>query len=348
MVSLRSLTEQIKARALCLGFSLVGVTDASPLKEYPRFVDWIDHQHHTGMNYLATPFHFETRKDPCLLVPGTRSIIVLGLSYALHNPRLLNDPEISLISGYTAGEDYHTRIPSMLEDLLDFMSRIYPAKIHHRVFTDSAPVLERELGYRAGLGWIGRNSCLISPNIGSAFLLSEIFLDQPLEADAPFAFDRCGSCHRCIDACPTGCIQPDRTVDARHCISYHTIENHGEIPAEIMKRSGNWIFGCDICQMVCPWNKKRISREPFENQSLIIKKDQLLQLLTLSDEEFKQRFGNTALARTRKRGLIRNVLIRLVNMGDQENAEILRQFLSSASDPLLVQTAHWALEQKEK
>jgi epoxyqueuosine reductase len=197
------------------------------------------------------------------------------------------------------------------------------------------------------LGLFGKNSCLISPKIGSAFLLAEVFLDQPLKIDQPFAHDHCGTCERCVKACPTACIQPDRTIDARRCISYHTIENRGEIPSEIMERSGNWFFGCDICQMVCPWNTKHISYSALQTESLVLNKDQLLYLLTISDEEFLTRFGNTSLSRTKKRGLMRNALIQLGNMADRTTLDALTQFVTSATDPLLIQTAQWAINQME-
>lgn len=347
MQTLRSITERIKAKALSLGFSLVGVTDASPLKEYTRYVDWLDRNFHAGMDFLATPFHRHSRIDPRLLVPETQAIIVLGLEYPLHNLQELSNLEIGLISGYAAGEDYHARIPRMLRDFNAALSDEFSTNPVQRIFTDSAPILERELGSRAGLGWIGKNSCLISPKIGSAFLLAEVFLDQPLQTDAPFIHDLCGTCDRCLKACPTGCIQPDRTIDARHCISYHTIENRGEIPHEVMERSGNWLFGCDICQMVCPWNSKRIQHPSIQDDSLVLEKDQLFQLLTLSDEGYQLRFGKTSLSRTKIKGLMRNALITLGNLADKTTIDALNQFIASTTDPLLIQTARWAIDQME-
>ena len=180
-----------------------------------------------------------------------------------------------------------------------------------RVFTDSAPILERELGVRAGLGWIGKNSCLISPHVGSNFLLAEVFLDQELKPDYPFDKDHCGSCTRCIDACPTKCILPDRTIDSNRCISYHTIENRGEIPPEMMQKLGNWVFGCDICQMVCPWNKHLGLKSGSDVQEGILNLSQMLSILSMSDDDFEQMFKSTALMRARRSGILRNVLIRL-------------------------------------
>jgi epoxyqueuosine reductase len=161
----------------------------------------------------------------------------------------------------------------------------------------------------------------------------------------PFVHDHCGTCERCIKACPTNCIQPDRTIDARRCISYHTIENRGAIPDEIMPRLGNWVFGCDVCQMVCPWNSKQIAHRSLQNDLLVIDTEHLIHLLTLSEEEFRQRFGNTSLSRTQKRGLLRNVLIRLGNLADKSTTDVLSEFISNATDPILVQTASWALNQ---
>lgn len=348
MDALRSHTERIKAKALSLGFSLVGVTDASPMQNFPLYEKWLDQHFHAGMHFLSTPFHRSMRSNPRLLVPGTQSIIVLGLEYPLHSIQEVKNPEIGLISGYVYGEDYHTRIPRMLHDFNAFLSSEFGDKSAQRVFTDNAPILERELGSRAGLGWIGKNSCLISPRIGSAFLLAEVFLDQPLQPDLPFPYDRCGTCDRCVKACPTGCIQPDRTVDARRCISYHTIENRGAIPPEIMEPSGNWLFGCDICQMVCPWNAKHVPNPAFQTEEmLVLDKDQLVHLLALSKEEYLSRFGKTSLSRAKKWGLMRNALIRLGNMADRATIDALTRFIASSTDPLLIRTACWAINRME-
>lgn len=344
----RSQIDRIKARALSLGFSIIGITDAQPLQEYSRYTEWIDQKSFAGMEYLASPYHLNVRKDPHLLFPEVQSIIVLGLSYSLHPLDRLNLTSNGLISGYAAGEDYHTRIPRMLKEFTDYLSDEFSGTVSCRIFTDSAPILERELACRAGLGWIGRNSCIISPEIGSAFLLAEVFIDQYLQADPSFLHDRCGNCNRCIKACPTGCIQNNRTIDARRCLSYHSIENRGLIPDEIMNQSGVWFFGCDICQMVCPWNAKLILQKTASIKDLSLDREKLFEVLSMTDEELSNRFGKTALARTRRKGLIRNALICLGNIGAVESKAVIHSFLERTSDPDLQQTVRWALNQMDK
>lgn len=348
MAQLRSQTEQIKARAKSLGFSIVGITHTEPLQEHGRYKEWISKQYHAGMKYLATPYHIDTRRDPRLLLPNAQSVIVVGFTYPLHSIDILSPLPVGVISSYAAGEDYHDYIPRLLEQFVQSVRSDFGQEIAARICTDSAPILERELAQRAGLGWIGKNSCLISPQIGSALLLAEVLLDLKLEIDPPFQHDYCGTCNRCVLACPTGCIQNDRTIDANRCISYQTIENRGEIPPELMHQSGNWIFGCDVCQMVCPWNKKRITTFGQANKELIVSVDQMTELLTISEQAFQQQFGSTALARTKRNGLLRNLLIRLGNLANSETIPAIQRLIDSTSDPVLLHTAQWALERMDK
>lgn len=347
MEPLRRQTEQIKAKAKSLGFSIVGVTNAEPLQEHYRYEDWISKQHHAGMRYLTTPYHRDTRRDPHLLLPNVQSIIVVGLSYPLHSLDLLSSHS-GLIGSYASGEDYHDRIPRLLDKLVQSLHSMFGHEIATRICTDSSPILERELAQRAGLGWIGKNSCLISPQFGSSILLAEILLDQPLEIDPPYLQDHCGTCDRCIKACPTGCIQSNRTIDANRCISYHTIENHGEIPPEIMRQFGDWVFGCDICQMVCPWNRKNLTGIGHVNQDLVWSVDQMMELLVISEQTFRKQFGTTALSRTKRNGLLRNILVRLGNLAEPNTIPLIRQFIDSTTDSVLLHTAQWALDRIKK
>jgi len=339
-----AIENEIKARAYSLGFSLCGITSAAPPTGYPKYLEWLTSKHHAGMAYLNTPYHKELRKDSAGLFPNLSSIIVLGLPYELTSVNQMKDQQVCLISGYAAGEDYHLRIPRMLESLVDFLTSTFPVTTCPRVYTDSAPILEREMAVRAGLGWIGRNSCVISPTHGSGFLLAEIFTDIPLAADQPFSSEYCGGCTRCVDACPTQCILPDRTVDASRCLSYHSIENRGTIPPEIMERFGNQIFGCDICQAVCPWNHRAASRmgttAPQNNLSI----EKMLEVLTLSTDEFSARFRNTALARAKRTGFFRNIIIGLTNLQVEESRAAIEGLLRSETDPMIRYTAHWALD----
>ncbi len=334
-----TLEAQIKARAIRLGFSIVGITDAAPLEEFPIYQGWLDQGNHAGMAYLQSPFHQQRRHSPDELLPGTKSVIVLGLSYPLHSPERVNDPSLGLISGYTVGMDYHERIPRMLTPLVDFLRRDLGEDSQIRVFSDSAPILERELAVRAGLGWIGRNSCLVSPTAGSTVLLAEIFIDKLLQPDQPFLDDHCGTCKRCVKACPTTCILPDRTIDARGCISYHTIENRGEIPQSVMSKQGNWVFGCDICQMVCPWNHKSI--DPLSAPLL---STELMRELTreplLSIQEC---FKHSAVLRAKPADFLRNLLVVLANQANLTEKELL-EVIGRVDTPGINKILDWITE----
>lgn len=266
------------------------------------------------MHYLQTATHVEKRKNPHALMPGVKSILVLGLSYPLNTADQLRDPGLGLISGYAAGIDYHARIPKMLTPLLAFLDAEFGVPVQAQVFTDSAPILERELGSRAGLGWIGKNSCLISPAVGSAFLLAEVFIDRDLKPDAPFTADRCGSCERCIHACPTHAILPDRTIDSSKCISYQTIENREEIPPGLRNQLGSWIFGCDVCQMVCPWNSPKQPIVPPGIQAVSLTLAQMAEVLKMSFSELRERFSTSAVSRAKGNGFKRNILLRMAQM----------------------------------
>lgn len=325
---------EIKARAKSLGFQLCGITNSAAPQEYPRYKRWIDKGFHGDMTYLSSSYHMETRRQPEGLFPGVQAIIVVGSAYALPSLSTLPQENIGLFGGYTAGEDYHQSFPSRLEPLVLFLESLSPSGRRPRIFTDSAPILERELGSRAGLGWIGRNSCLISPLIGSGFLLAEIFTDLPLLPDPPFLVDRCGSCQRCVNACPTQCILPDRTIDSRRCISYLTIENRGAIPSWVDQKISHQLAGCDICQVVCPWNQRSLRNQSFpqENQFDL---EEMLKLIGITAEDFTTRFANRAVSRVKRSGLVRNLTILLKHSGDQRASQVARDLLLTEKDPLV-------------
>jgi len=338
-----TLENEIKARAASLGFPLCGITTAEPPAGYSRYLDWLARQHHARMAFLESAYHKEMRKDPTALFPGLRSIIVLGLPYRLPDPGQIDQRERGLISGYAIEEDYHQRIPVLLQPLIDFLAESYQVSTRPRVFSDSAPILERELAQRAGLGWIGRNGCLISPGSGSSFLLAEIFTDIPLQPDTSFVADHCGSCTKCIDACPTGCILPDRTIDSSRCLSYHSIENRKKIPPAMMERFSNQLFGCEICQVKCPWNRFSSSDRIFSVISNSLEFEELEAILRMDATGFNQRFGNTPVSRVRINGVKRNILIFFGNAGFAHSVETIRQLLEIETDPVLQYTGGWAL-----
>ncbi len=251
------------------------------------------------------------------------------------------------MAAYAWGDDYHEVLVERLQALAAFINTLTGETVLNRWYTDTGPVLERDLAQRAGLGWIGKNTCLIAPQSGSYFLLAELLLALALPVDAPFASDHCGTCRRCLEACPTGCIQPDRTIDARQCISYLTIELKGPIPRELRPQLGEWVFGCDICQQVCPWNV-RFAAPPaapldaaFQARPGLPRPD-LLADLHLTPEEFNRKFRRSPVKRAKRRGYLRNLVVALGNSGDASVVPHLEQALG---DPEALVRAHaaWAL-----
>ena len=296
-------TQWIKEEALRLGFDSIGVSKAEFLEnEAPRLESWLKSGFHGQMSYMEN--NFDKRLDPTLLVPGAQSVISLTYNYF---PKEFQREDSYKLSKYAYGEDYHRVVKDKLRDLVAAMQERL-GSFHARVFTDSAPIMERSWAQRSGLGWIGKHSLLISKSKGSYFFLAEIITDLELEADVPFSTDHCGTCTRCVDACPTEAIIPDKTVDASKCISYFTIELKDEIPAEFGEKFEDWMFGCDICLDVCPWNRFSLphSEPRFEPRSEILeysKKD----WEEITEDLFKDLFANSAVERTKFSGLKRNL-----------------------------------------
>jgi epoxyqueuosine reductase len=338
---LANLGDKIKAEAIRLGFSLCGFTTPESPIGYERFEQWLSKGQHAGMVYLESPRHRMMRQSPSQLVPEVKTIISLAWPYSLNRKSDDKSSNEALIAGYVADIDYHHLLITKLDQLINFIQLELNQKFNAQAFTDSAPILEREIASRAGLGWIGKNACLINPSRGSAFLLAELFIDIPLQPDQPFSHDRCGTCHRCVDACPTGCIQDDRTIDSSRCISYLTIENRGNIPDHLRLPIGKWLFGCDVCQTVCPWNRiNQDSQSSSINQTCTVEEVQTL--LTFSIEEFSSRYKTTALFRSKLKGMQRNALIWLGNNGNEAHSKIIETFLQKAEDPDLIDTANWS------
>ncbi|MGB8215187.1 MAG: tRNA epoxyqueuosine(34) reductase QueG [Anaerolineales bacterium] len=340
-------SQVVKNEARRLGFTLAGVTTPDPPLHMPAYENWLSLGRHGTMNYLAGERARACRRDPRLILPDCRSILVLAARYP--------DPETGKAGGwsgpagrvaaYAWGRDYHLVLPQRLQALVTFIEQQVGNKVAQRWYTDSGPILERDLAQRAGLGWIGKNTCLINPKIGSYFLLAEILLGIALEPDPPFTADRCGTCKRCIAACPTGCILPDRTIDARRCLAYLTIENKDEIPPDLRPQMGDWVFGCDVCQMVCPWN--RFATKEYD-QGLAFPPDRtapdLRADLRLTPQEFNRKFKDSPVQRARRRGYLRNVAVALGNLGNMEDIPALEEALQDA-EPLVRQHAGWALKQ---
>jgi len=336
----QELKQLIKAEAIRLGFNLCGFTDAAPPQEFWRYEAWLEKGHQASMKYLESERHRELRKAPSQIFPEVKTIICLGWPTPLRRPDLTGTVNTAWLAAYTGEEDYHQRLLNPMEKLITFIKKQSGVEIHAKGFTDSAPILEREVAVRAGLGWIGKNSCLISPIFGSGFLLAEILLDIDIESDEPYKPDRCGSCRRCMDACPTGCIQADRTIDSSRCIAYLTIENKGTISPDLAEKIGPWIFGCDTCQMVCPWNCRDFSDTGISDLSC----EELYGLLRFTEEDYLQHIKNTALSRAKLFGLQRNTLVWLGNHPKWADAAIIQEFLTNTKNPVLIETGRWALK----
>lgn len=296
-------TEFIKTEAKKLGFSSCGISKARFLSEEAKnFEKWLSNGYQGSMSYLER--NIDKRLDPTLLVPGSKSIISLAFNY--FPPKKLIDNNNFIISKYAYGKDYHKVLKKKLKKLL-FLMRERIGDIEGRVFVDSAPIHERAWAKLSGLGWVGKNSLLINKNQGSYFFLAEIICDLELEYDEP-VLNRCGNCSRCIDACPTGAITKAQVINAKKCISYLTIENKDNIPEELNDSMNNSIFGCDVCQDVCPWNKNSKPHEeieflPKKNLKKLRKKD----WVELTEETFDRIFEGSAIKRTKYKGLKRNI-----------------------------------------
>jgi len=292
--SIRELSQAIKAEALRIGFADCGFARVEPLSEEAgRLRAWLDAGYHARMGYMAN--HFEKRTDPALLVEGTTSVI--SLLYNYYTEKTQHDPTAPVLSKYAYGRDYHFVMKEKMNLLFDFIKSVIP-EAEGRIFVDSAPVLDRAWAVRAGLGWIGKNSNLISRQWGSFVFIGEIFLNLDLEYNQIPENDYCGSCNVCVEACPTGAILDKRTLNAERCISYQTIENKGDIPSEYHPLMSNRFFGCDICQDVCPWNRKaQPHNEPdFEPSSTLLNLT-LDEWQHLDQEQYRRLFRNSPVKR---------------------------------------------------
>jgi epoxyqueuosine reductase len=297
-------SQLIKNEAQKLGFLFCGISKADFLEdEAPRLESWLKKNMHGEMQYMEN--HFDKRLDPRLLVDGAKSVISLGINYYTNDKQ--NDPNAPKISKYAYGVDYHTIIKDKLRQLLQIINEKI-GEVGGRVFVDSAPVLDKAWAKKAGMGWIGKNSNLLNKKAGSFFFLAELIIDLELEYDIASTVDHCGTCTNCIDACPTDAIVGPYVVDGSRCISYLTIELKNEIPAEFKGKMDNWMFGCDICQDVCPWNRFSIlNNEPgFEPhpELLHLKADDWQEI---TQDVFQKVFKNSAVKRTKFSGLKRNI-----------------------------------------
>ncbi len=353
-----NLKSRIKAKALQLGFELCNITDARPLDGYERYEQWLRQGLHAEMHFLESQRARRSRADLHSLFEPIRSVVVLGplrpLPYGFNPP--LHYPW-GRISAYTLGEDYHLSLPPKIHELAAWIQSEVGDAFPYKVYTDAGPILERELAMRSGLGWIGKNGCLINPRLGSSLLLAELLLPIELEPDNPLLADYCGSCNRCIQACPTSCILANRTIDASRCIAYLTIEHRGAIAPDLRPKLGKWVFGCDICQMVCPWNHRASRRLPqFQSMDFSALFPNLLEEIHLTPNTFKAKYGRSAVSRAKWRNYLRNVIIVAGNLlaRGSANASIQHSIVNALSnllvkhaDPLIRANAAWSLGKRK-
>ena len=338
-----SLSLRIKEQAQRLGFQLVGISPVKLPAHEESFAEWLRKGFAGELAYMQRSE--ELRRDPHRLVPWAVSVISVGMNYftPLRRPAMSDTPK-GWISRYAWGDDYHDVIHSRLALLLEKVREMWPGPLEGKAFVDSGPVLERDHAGVAGLGWIGKNTHLISPQKGSWFFLGELFLNIPLLYDRPIR-DRCGACDLCLKACPTGAFVGPYILDARRCISYLTIELKGWIPRYLRPLIGNHIFGCDICQEVCPYNvKARPTSEGAYRPREGLHAPDLIPLLSLSEESFRERFHGSPIMRAKRRGFLRNVAVALGNTRSVEAIPALIRALSD-EESLVRGHAAWALGQ---
>lgn len=343
--SLEKLAQQIPVWAEELGFQATGITEAETGSHGARVQEWLDAGMNGEMTYMAD--HGSKRYRPDELLPGTRRVISLRMDY-LPSPdspaRTLKDPKKAYISRYTLGRDYHKLIRKRLAQLAKRIDEALEGH-NHRAFVDSAPVLERALAQRAGLGWFGKNTMLIHPKAGSFFFLGEIFTSAPLPISEPFETEHCGSCSACLDVCPTDAFDGPHRLDARRCISYLTIELKGSIPEELRSKMGNRVFGCDDCQLVCPWNKfsKPTDKDDFQARHNL-DNSELAELFLWTEAEFLKRTEGSAIRRAGYEGWLRNLAVGLGNA--PSTIPVIEALKKRANHPseLVREHVHWALQ----
>lgn len=343
--------ERIRRAGLDLGFTRIGFAPAEAPAHAEAYREWLADGHHADMAWMARPDAVRRRLDPKEALPGCRSIIVTMLSYAsAEAPPTMTEPVASagapIVARFAHGRDYHDWFEERLDALALAVRQVDPTAAVKR-YVDYGPVLERDHAQRAGLGWIGKNTMLIDPRLGSWTLLGELLTTLEIRPDAPFLPDRCGSCRRCIDACPTDAILEHRAIDARRCISYLTIELRGSIPVELRPAIGTRVFGCDICQEVCPWNAEP---EPGAPEALVEGRPAAFpvlhawaeRLLAMDGDSYRSAYQGTPLARPGRDAMLRNLCVGLGNAGEAAGERVLRRCLLDESE-LVREHAAWAL-----
>ena len=350
----QALAHELREHALASGFSLAGIAPVDASEHMSAYRDWIDEGRHGEMAYLSRADAVSRRADLDSTLNDVRSVLVVAHEYYVEDPPgVPEDASLAVIARYARGDDYHEVVKDKLISLARWLDAKIDSKLHARAYVDTGPILERDLAQRAGLGWFGKNTMLINPQRGSYFFLGLLLLDIELPSDEPFAEDRCGTCQACLDACPTGALlgrdgSGAPIIDARRCISYLTIELRGPIPAELRPHMGNRVYGCDICQEVCPFTTKfsvpatdpaYSPRSELDGPPLV---ELAERLLAMSGKGFLREFAASPVTRAGRKGLLRNVCVALGNWGAEEAVPTLVSALSDTA-PLVRGHAAWAL-----
>ncbi len=356
------LSQRIKEKAYNLGFDLIGIAPAGRAPHAEAYRHWLARGYAAEMSWLGR--EPQRREDPRQVLPGAQAVVVVGLSYFVLDPPagLWHDPSRGRIARYAWSLDYHDIMLPRLRELGDFVERETSRTVNRRAYVDTGPVLERDFAAQAGLGFVGKNTLLISPRLGSYLFLGEILVDVELEYDEPTPSlgltgledlsglkkhrGTCGDCTRCLTICPTQAFPAPYVLNSRRCISYLTIELKDVIPPELRPLIGSWIFGCDECQEICPWVRRysRPPREPFLSYDPDWIAPKLVDLMGLDEAAFRARFKGTPILRTKRRGLLRNVAVALGNWGSPEALPVLER-ASQDPEPLIREHARWAARQ---
>src|SRR5262245_6422268 len=335
-----ALEDRIKEQARRLGFELAGIAAATPADGFDRFLHWLEVGHAGEMGYMHR--HAEARRHPQAVLPGVRSVVMLGMNYKPDEPPPPAEPSAAQVARYARGLGYHDVLRERLNRLLGWVKGEAPGCAGRGV-VDTAPLLERDFARRAGLGWFGKNTMLLHKRLGSYFFLGALLLDLELTPDPAHEAAHCGTCTACLDACPTQAFPAPGQLDSRRCISYLTIELRGPVAEELRPQVGDWLFGCDVCQEVCPWNRQApAATEPAFGPRPDLAAVDPVEILGLSEEAFRRRFRGTALMRSRRRGLLRNAALVLGNRGDPTALPALRKALVDP-EPLVREAAAWAV-----
>ena len=337
---------EIRARANNLGFSFTGFTEVQQSPHFQDYLEWLEREQFGNLEFLNIHYVIGSRREPGQLLKNAKSIIVLGVKYGpLPNRRQFEPPDKGMIAAYARIEDYHYVINNKAVELMESINSERSDKINYRIFIDSGPLMEKDFAYAAGLGWIGKNSLFLHPELGSFTFLCCIMVDKDLNEKAQLSNDLCENCHLCEQACPAQCIVGDHTIDASQCISYLTIEHKGVIPRNLRSLICNRVFGCDICQDVCPYNTR-----VTENQSKIFfnfkKKDyhplDLLKEMSLTEKTFEEKYMNTPILRVSYERHLRNIIIAAGNSHNRKFIKSLKELFASDSEIIRIHAA-WAL-----